>query len=491
MELRGFLAVVVLAFALTVSSCSPDAVETEAIQEDVVEVLTEEEQAPLPTFELSDLRVDSELCKFEDNSLGFNGQTPPGNRKEWEPDFNYFPNQGGSEYFFPTTGEVNLALVFLDWSDKLGTPDDVSYYLDQADKFARWYQTISQGKLTINWRLGEDWNELEGSWEEYKRLDNENYGENERAAWEQWFVDQAVAASDDAFDYSDIDYVVFVMPKSGSIGKQDGMIYSEDTIMTTGTQGMAYDVHPGNSSGTVVRSQEKSIGNWVISGTTFQDEENRSPSWVHWAHEMGHMFGFIAHAPMRNPPATDEPHVSLYDNTMYGVGLFSDGWIVTRVVSSWDAWLAGWLDDSQVLCVNAEDIQDEIFAINSFRNPNGSTKSLIIRTSETSGLVIESRDWNSEFDYETSLSREGLYNAIVMYNIDSTRWIGDQSLIALAPGSVGESWDEEQWPGTAKNYTDIYFHEGDTAQYEGLIIEPLSLQEGVDYVRVSRSAAGE
>lgn len=434
------------------------------------------EPEPLPTFEVSELRVDSELCKFEDVTEDF------ARRKPWQL-INYFPNVVDEPYFLPTVGEINVGLVLLDWTDKQGTLEDEDYYLGELEMMAKWFERVSQGKLSLNFRISENWSTLNGSWQDYRRDDNDGGGDEERAPWEQWLLDEAVMASDDTFDYSDIDLVLLAIPRSGEVYRgSQGQMYSDDTVMTSGTQGMAYDVHEDSLRATVIRSNEGSIGNWVISGTQFQHDDNTSTAWIHWAHELGHMFGFISH--MNQP--VDGANSPIYNNSMYGVGLFADQWIVTRVEASWNAWLAGWLDDDQIWCVDASEVKDEVFSLNDFRDVDGNVKSVIIRTSDTSGLVIESRKWNGEFDYSTAYSDKGFYDAVVMYNIDSSRWIADSSMVALVPETTNETWDEGKWPPDAASFTDIYFHEGQVAEFEGLSIEVLSLQESANFIRVKR-----
>lgn len=433
------------------------------------------EPEPLPTFELSSMRTDSELCKFEDKTAEF------ATRRPWQL-FNYFPNMAIEPYFLPSTGEINVGLVFLDWSDKEGTQADRNYYLGESEMMTNWFDRVSQGKLAVNWRVSEAWSTLSGSWQDYKRDDNAG-GDEERAPWEQWLLDEAVKASDDSFDYSGLDLVILAIPRSGNITQGPrGQIYSDDTVMTTGTQGMAYDVHEGSLRATVVRSEEASIGNWIISGTQFQHTDNTSTAWIHWAHEIGHMQGFISHM---NQPVEGQ-NSPIYNNSLYGVGLYADQWLITRVVASWTAWVAGWLDDDQVWCVDASEISDEVFSLNDFRDVDGDVKAIILRTSDTQGLVIESRKWNGEFDYATAYSKRGFYDSIVMYNIDSSRWIADKSLVPLVPVTTNETWDEGKWPPDSTSFTDIYFHEGQSAEYEGMKIEPLSLQDEANYIRISR-----
>ena len=317
--------------------------------------------------------------------------------------------------------------------------------------------------------------------------DADNMSDEQRAPLEQWIVDKAVSSSDDSFDYTGIDYVIFAMPLSGSFTTQGEPI--GEVVITSGQHGFAADVHPNSGRATVVRAEEASIGNWVISGTNFQDQENRSPSWVHWAHEMGHMFGYISHMPVPDFESgfdNEGAHSQYLVNPMTPGGIFAHQWNPVRAVSGWTSWVAGWLDDEQIQCVDGDEVKDEIFAVNNSRLPGGQTKALIIRTGETTGLVIESREWDSDIDTPTSKAKDGFYDGIFMYYIDSSRPISDESLMPLAPHGTGAVWDEDMWPGAATSTIDLMFQEGESADYGDFNIEVLSMQDGVDYVHVTR-----
>ena len=168
-------------------------------------------------------------------------------------------------------------------------------------------------------------------------------------------------------------------------------------------------------------------------------------------------------------------------------GLFAQQWYPVRAVSGWTSWVAGWLDDEQIQCVESTEIQDEVFAVNNRREVGGSTKAVIIRTGETSGLVIESREWDSAIDTPTAKGKYGFYDGILMYHIDSSRRISDETLIPLLPRGANEVWDNDLWPGPATSGVDSMFQEGEFAEYDGLKIEVLSMQDGVDYIRVTRT----
>lgn len=456
-----------------VSSASQDSQEMEAEVEESQSL----EPEPLPTFELSTLSVDPELCKFEDQSEEFLTREER-NLPFWM--FDYFPNMQEEPTFLPSLGKLEVALVYVDWADKRGTPTDRNYYLGEAQLMSDWFDVVSQGKLQINWRVSDEWSTLAGSWRDYYA--NNGYlgpSDEERAPFEQWLLDEAVIASDDSFDYSNIDYVVFAMPLSGSMGEGDEEF--GEVVMNYGTEGMAFDVHPGSLRATVVKSEERFIGNWVISGTAFQDQEGFTPAWTHWAHELGHMFGLRSHAPM--PGENGDSQV--FANPMSATSLFAHSWHPVRAVSTWHAWILGWIDDSQVKCVDADVISDETFAINNFRLADGETKAVILRTGETTGLVIESREWDEYLDAPTKKAKNGFYDGVLMYYIDSSRVISDESLIPLMPHGFDQVWDDDM-PPWAISSSDFMFQEGESGYYGDLKIEVLSMQDGVDYVQVTR-----
>ena len=455
------------------SSLEPEeTTEPTATQTSEAEETQTPEQEPLPTFGVSTLKIDADLCKFEDKS-------PDSSRRDPWMDFTYFPNVQADPYHLPSISEGNLALVFLDWTDMPGDDEERSYYLEQADIMAKWYELVSQGKYSINWRVSEEWSTLSGSWKDWKRGSAQSDDERDPAA-NQKLLNAAVEATDDNFDYSDIDYVIYAIPRSGSLTERGAEI--GDVVFYSAMHGFESFIHPKpDMLATSVNSEERSIGNWALAGTTFQDTEGRSPSWVFWAHEMGHMFGYVSHE-VQPGGGNTQFNVS----PMSPGGLFAHQWYPVRAVSGWTSWVAGWLDDEQIQCVEGSEIQDEVFAVNNRREVNGSTKAVIIRTGETTGLVIESREWDSTIDAPTTKGETGFYDGILMYHIDSSRRISDESLIPLLPRGANEVWDEDLWPGPATSGVDSMFQEGESAEYEGLKIEVLSMQDGVDYVRVTR-----
>lgn len=481
MNVRASLFALAIPFALALSSCSPLTEQVVGIQNDLAELPSLEAREPTRWFEVSDLRIDSELCKFKDQSPGFTSRDP------WM-DFTYFPNMQADPYLLPSVGQADIALVFLDWEDMEGSDQDREYYLGQAESMAEWYRMISQEKYSVTWHVSDQWGRLPGSWRDMKRGSQESDAEEDPVA-NQEVLDLAVSVTDDYFDYTDIDYVIFAIPRSGTLtieGTEVG-----DVVFYAGLHGFESFIHPNpDPKATSVNTEEGAIGNWALAGTTFQDTENRSPAWVFWTHEMGHMFGYVSHSPQ--PGAEDNGFGGQYlFNPMTSGGIFAHQWNPVRAVSGWTSWVAGWLEDDQVHCVDAADIEDEVFAVNNRREVGGATKAVIIRTGETTGLVIESREWDPLIDTPSAKGESGFYDGIFMYFIDSSRRISDMSLIPLMPHGTGQVWDDDLWPGPATSSVDSMFQEGESAEYQDFTIEVLSLQDGVDFVQVSRPTTGE
>jgi hypothetical protein len=481
--MRKLIALLLSTGLLTGCTSTSEFGEVSSAIRDSQEMQAEETQSPepepLPTFELSTLGADPNLCKFEDKTSEFASREP------WMP-MTYFPNVSTDPYYIPTIGEANVALVFLDWGDKQGTDEDRDYYLEQAEIMADWYQMISQEKSSINWRISDRWGRLPGSWEDMKRGSRRSQDDESDPVLNQEVLDLAVAATDEYFDYTGIDYVIFAIPLSGSLTLQG--YESGDVVIYAGLHGRQWYIHPNpDPLVTSVNTQEGSMGNWVLGGTTFQDTKGRSPAWAFWAHEMGHMLGFKSH----DFQPTVEQDSAFYNNPIGAAGIFAHQWYQVRAVSGWNSWIAGWLDDDQVRCVEATEVEDEVFSVNNRREVSGETKMVILRTGETTGLVIESREWDPEFDAPTQKAADGFYDGILMYHIDSSRPLADQSMIPLMPHGTDEVWDQGMWPGPAVSGADSMFQEGESAEYQDFTIEVLSMQDGVDYVRVRRSTAAE
>ncbi len=105
---------------------------------------------------------------------------------------------------------------------------------------------------------------------------------------------------------------------------------------------------------------------------------------------------------------------------------------------------------------------------------------MVVKLSDTKVVVIESRRWDDRFDRQISHSRDGL----VAYVVDATKAASENSQLLISPRDITKWVEVNHWRGSEE--LDANFCEGDSAQVANLRIEALSLQNGTDYLRLTK-----
>lgn len=443
-----------------------DAAPTQSSQE----VQPEETQSPepetLPTFELSTLGVDPEVCKIPEQSTNRNSSTEIVDFTGQGPIRGKYKGMAIAFPWGPTSlsvfGELTAVLVPVDWEDAPGNDADLTYYSENIETFADFWFMASEGNLTIKTVTPDQWFRLPGSLSEYP-IDEElapqeaTFDPKKQALW-----DAIALASDDSIDFSDADMVFPVWPTAAA-GRADAHDFNHNWNAVFRTEeGDIYDVAAPND--------------WQVNHPEF------GGPWFYWAHEMGHSLGFL------HLPSEDRNYWEQFDfeemfwrqNASVGYDIMSYPDTAVKTLGSWVRWLAGWLQDNQVTCVEADDLEDEYFQLNHLNDISGGVESLVIKLSETQVVVVESRRWDSRFDRPIVHSRDG----IVAYVVDATRVSGN-SQVYLSPRDITKWVDVYHWRGSEE--LDANMCEGDFVEVANLRIEAASLQEPADYVRVSKT----
>ena len=152
----------------------------------------------------------------------------------------------------------------------------------------------------------------------------------------------------------------------------------------------------------------------------------------------------------------------------------------TRTMTAWVRWVQGWLNDSQVLCVDSTEITTNYYKINRLNKVGGATKAVVIKTSSTKAIVIESRRWDSKFDVPVVNSKDG----VVIYTVDSTKGHSEGPLRLVSPRDITRYLSE---PNTYPDWRtlDAVFYEGDSITVQGVTINVESLSSSGDIVKIS------
>jgi hypothetical protein len=170
-------------------------------------------------------------------------------------------------------------------------------------------------------------------------------------------------------------------------------------------------------------------------------------------------------------------------NPLSGYDIMANQGGASRTINSWLRWVAGWLDDDQIICLTRDSITDQYFELNPINGVEGTLEALVITLSDTKAVVVESRRFDEYFDRATQNSKDGL----LVYTIDATRSSSQGSQALLSPRDITKYIDEKTW--RTGHELDAVFFQGDSVEIDGITIEATSIGADSDVVRVYRTSS--
>jgi len=449
-----------------------DAASGQQETQDESEPLSSANQDPkidFPVFELSTLRESPDVCKIQENSrmrrpgdelIDFSG------RDEIK---GLYTGNATAFPFNPTTlpvlGQLHVSFIPVDWSDSRGTPGDMERYKSEAQLFADFWAMVSEGKLEIVTDFPSEWFRIPGSVSDFRMTPEEEGQRFDGRPKKQALWDAIVEASDPYMDFSNTHVAIPVWPTGRTVSDEGPHDFNFDwnSFMAT-NEGNIYDI--------------AGAGDW------FLDHLEYGGPWFYWVHEVGHMLG-IPHQSSEDPEFRDESidfrTVFWLQNPLNGYDVMGNQDGPTKTLSSWLRWLPGWLDDEQVICVKEDSIEDEVFELYPINRTNGEVEALVVKLSEEMVVVVESRRFDPKFDFEIPYSRDGL----VVYTVDATKATSQGNMAIVSPRDITHWLEVQHWRGSET--LDGTFYEGDSVRLGWLNIEAISIQNQVDFVRVTRT----
>jgi len=268
-------------------------------------------------------------------------------------------------YNVPPIGEVNIAIVAIDFPNLPGEEDYLPIYLSQVETLQAWAKFVSDGKMTYNVQFPDRWIRAPKDAGYYSRMGGYSPNlERPEATITQPFeesVRQLVLASDDYVDWSVIDFVQFVFPVAA---------YQYATDL----QGPIENLFTPNAG---------YVSFWAWGGV---DEKFRPDSpdpkfrtlWDWIVHEVLHYQGIVGHAPLNGGP--------------YSIMMDQHG--ESKALLSWEAFLMGYLDETHIACLDPDTLDEPIhLQLESLDQTGGAPgiKSLMIPVGEFETVVIEYR----------------------------------------------------------------------------------------------------
>lgn len=405
--------------------------------------------------------LDSSICKIEENSRARKiGDPVPNFLGEAEIRGRYKGNATAFPFAptaLPIMGEIDVALIYVDWVDNPGNKIDYDYYQEQVKFFDDFYWMASENKLDMKVQTSDKWFRIDGSYQDFT-LTFEEEAQRGEAPKKQVFYDAAVAASDPEFDFTDIEIVFFAFPRGESL------------FFHGGPHEFNFDWNG------YLKTEERDIYDTTAPGDWFLNSGGDEPPWVNYVHEVGHMLG-IPHQANEDNQREDRLWLQ---NPINGYEIMANQGGATRTMSSWLRWLAGWLDDEQVACTTKATIEDEFYELTPINNVSGQKESLVIKLSDTKALVVESRRFDTYFDRPSPNNKNGL----LVYTVDATKGSAQGNQALLSPRDITKYLVEPMWRTSSE--LDAMFFQGDSVVFEGIKIEAYSIGKNSDVVRITK-----
>jgi len=327
-----------------------------------------------------------------------------------------------------SNGVINAVVVPVDFNDVPGTGSPITEYTEMTKGMDTFYKTVSGGRVSFNFTILDKYIRLPSKSDQYS-LGKWSGGDA------GGYLKELIATSDPTVDFSKYDVAYFLSPK------------------TIPWSSIAY----GPAFPNDITTQDGILKNATFSGAdAYQNFPGAGWKWI--SHETGHLFGL-------HDLYTVDPQPATYGSW----DLMSLNWSTAAIeLNAWNRYIQGWLEDSQIKCLDKSKTASETVTIDPIERANTLTKAVAVKLSDSKMLVIESRR-NEGLDVLSS-SQAGT----LIYTID------------MKIGSIKGGWETQRRPGsTAKDFTDAALKVGDKIVVEGVSIEVISQGSEGDKVKVS------
>jgi hypothetical protein len=255
----------------------------------------------------------------------------------------------------PSTGNIKIAIIPVDFSNAIGSGDPQAMFSDDVNEIVRWGSYFSRGKMSYEVDLsatswiraprGADWYTCTSC----------GKGSTVDKQPQQAGIQELITAADPIYNFSGVDYIYFVVPQQ-----------AEQQFGTAPIGGGTFSSNEGSFFALAYGEM----------GASYGIQTDRTKIWDHAVHEILHPQGFIGHGPSNGS----------------GYYITTDQWGPSKAVTSWEAFLNGWFDSNEVLCLKRETLNQELYiSLDSIDNFGPRRESIMVRLSSDELIVIERR----------------------------------------------------------------------------------------------------
>ena len=253
---------------------------------------------------------------------------------------------------FTNAGNVNVAVIFVDFSDAFGTASELSEAISNIKNASAWYSWFSQGSVTYTLRIADRWVRAPKTSNNYYWLHPGKPGVQLQSSQE--IADTYRSLATTVVDTSGITSVWVVTPKTAITIDEGFALRDKPSVFSTG-------------------------------GSTYS---SKIPIWQHFVHETLHSHGALGHSPKNSQ-----------------IGLFWNTGSAGATLNSWDAMTLGWMKQENVYCVAKENLTTQTITLVPIEREQVGLRSFIIKLSKYEALIIESHrkdKWSERWAVGTS-----------------------------------------------------------------------------------------
>jgi len=339
---------------------------------------------------------------------------------------------GGSKGFplrstLSSLGKMKIAIIPVDFANATGSGNPGEMYADDLVLVKEWADYFGRGKMQYDVQLvSKNWIRAPRGAEWYVCVECQKGAKSEKQS-QAAGVQEIINLVDGKYDFSGVQFIYFVFPYEAEASFGTSLIL-RGTTFTTKAGSQIISTY-GELAGSVMKA-------------------DRTKIWDHLIHEVLHYQGLIGHGPINGSD----------------LNIMTNQWGASKVVTSWESFIAGWFGKNEVVCIDKNSISDSIYiTMSPIDNYGPEPQSVMIKLSEEEILIIEKRSSGKYSNFTESRQYRNL-NSFTAYivNVNKENYRND-----MDPNSEEKNF----WRYIRQN-DNIAITSG--VAYQGLTISPQS-----------------
>ena len=358
----------------------------------------------------------------------------------------------------PTTGELNTIFVRVAFDDAPPSSTVPDGYLEaQAQKMTELGHHWTEGQFTYEFQIVEDWIQVPVNHRDYPISSGNDVDHS---------ADAYAKASENMKIVSQL--VIDNLPNTIDFTSADLVVPVWSTNITAFTM-------PVTWRGGGLTTPDGKDTDLIFMGNSTYMHDNLEYTWSQVAHDFLHLQGLNLHAP------------GPLFGTHIGGMVKPNYWGWSALMSTWETFLLGWIDDSKVHCIESTQLNEtEQVILTSQEVLGGDRRMLVVPVSQQRALVVESR---RPIGYSASWPSSN--SGVLVYEIDTVRDHEDHGADPCSNSRNNLKWGFYLLPDGAdeadrcNNPAPYFMKPGQTLTYSGVKFELVHSAESADYITVS------